>query len=387
MVRTHPQWLKLRELVQEGAIGELRAVTGAFTYRNIDPNNIRNKADIGGGGLLDIGCYPITTSRFVTGREPRRVVSLLDRDPVFKVDRLGSVLLDYDGIQASFVYSTQIPGYQRMQFLGTKGRLEVEIPFNAPSRPALPPVPGRRVQPVRGRHQADRDPGLRPVRRRRRRLRRGDPEARRAAGAAGEHAGQHAGDRRGLPLRPHRPVGDAVSEVPTVAEPTAITRESLKNGVLQRMIAAGDPTGGSAVLRGAGGIAPVDPGGGGRGRRRRLGVRLRLADLEPGLPFRRAAHRADPWLAPPLLPVDRARPRHARPAGAGAGPRPRRHLPRRGVPHRRRGGGGGAGPDLAARDGDRVLHPALGHGGDAGRPGAGDRLHHQPRPASAMPAG
>ena len=133
MVRTHPQWLKVRELVQEGAIGELRAVTGAFTYRNIDPNNIRNKADVGGGGLLDIGCYPITTSRFVTGREPRRVVSLLDRDPVFKVDRLGSVLLDYDGIQASFVYSTQIPGYQRMQFLGTKGRLEVEIPFNAPA--------------------------------------------------------------------------------------------------------------------------------------------------------------------------------------------------------------------------------------------------------------
>jgi predicted dehydrogenase len=133
MVRTHPQWLRVRELIQDGTIGELRAITGAFTYRNIDPNNIRNKADIGGGGLLDIGCYPITTARFVTGREPRRVVSLLDRDPVFKVDRLGSALLDFDGIQASFVYSTQLPGYQRMHFLGTKGRIEVEIPFNAPN--------------------------------------------------------------------------------------------------------------------------------------------------------------------------------------------------------------------------------------------------------------
>jgi predicted dehydrogenase len=131
MVRTHPQWLRVRELIQDGTIGELRAITGTFTYRNIDPNNIRNKPDIGGGGLLDIGCYPITTARFITGREPRRVVALLDRDPVFKVDRLGSALLDFDGIQASFVYSTQIPGYQRMQFLGTKGR--IEIPFNAPN--------------------------------------------------------------------------------------------------------------------------------------------------------------------------------------------------------------------------------------------------------------
>jgi predicted dehydrogenase len=133
MVRTHPQWLKVRTLIGEGVIGELRAVTGGFTYFNADANNIRNHREFGGGGLLDIGCYPVTTSRFVTGREPRRVVALMERDPVFEVDRLGSVLMDFDGVQASFFYSTQIHNYQRMQFHGTQGRIEVEIPFNAPN--------------------------------------------------------------------------------------------------------------------------------------------------------------------------------------------------------------------------------------------------------------
>jgi predicted dehydrogenase len=137
MVRTHPQWLKVRALIAEGVIGELRAVTGGFTYYNVNPDNIRNKKEVGGGGLLDIGCYPITTSRFAIGREPSRVVSLIERDPTLEVDRLGSVLMDFDGVQASFFYSTQIHNYQRMQFHGTKGRIEVEIPFNAPNdRPA-----------------------------------------------------------------------------------------------------------------------------------------------------------------------------------------------------------------------------------------------------------
>ncbi|MGF6637568.1 putative dehydrogenase [Paraburkholderia sp. MM5496-R1] len=133
MVRTHPQWLKVRTLIDEGAIGELRAVTGGFTYHNTNEDNIRNKSELGGGGLLDIGCYPITTSRFTIGREPRRVVALVEQDPTFKVDRLGSVLMDFDGVQASFFYSTQTYPYQRMQFHGTKGRIEVEIPFNAPN--------------------------------------------------------------------------------------------------------------------------------------------------------------------------------------------------------------------------------------------------------------
>jgi predicted dehydrogenase len=132
MVRSHPQWLRARELVRQGKIGELRAVQGLFTYFLTDPENVRNKADIGGGGLYDIGCYPIVTSRFLFGAEPTRVVGLIERDPVLKIDRLSSAILDFPSGQASFTCSTQLVPYQRMQILGTKGRIEVEIPFNAP---------------------------------------------------------------------------------------------------------------------------------------------------------------------------------------------------------------------------------------------------------------
>lgn len=132
MVYLHPQWRRAKELVESGAIGELRAIIGAFSYFNRDPNNIRNMADIGGGGLMDIGCYPITTSRLLFGREPRRVSGLLDFDPEMHTDRLSSAMLDFETGHSIFTCSTQMVPYQRMQILGTKGRVEIEIPFNAP---------------------------------------------------------------------------------------------------------------------------------------------------------------------------------------------------------------------------------------------------------------
>ncbi|MBV9084591.1 MAG: Gfo/Idh/MocA family oxidoreductase [Acidobacteriaceae bacterium] len=132
MVYTHPQWLRARELVQSGAIGELRAILGAFSYFNRDPKNIRNIPKFGGGGLMDIGCYPITMSRFLFGREPERVVGLLDFDPELGTDRLSSAMLDFGIGHAVFTCSTQLVPFQRIQILGTKARIEVEIPFNAP---------------------------------------------------------------------------------------------------------------------------------------------------------------------------------------------------------------------------------------------------------------
>jgi predicted dehydrogenase len=133
MVRTHPQWLRTRELVRSGRVGELRSISGVFSYFNRDARNIRNVLDWGGGGLYDIGCYPITTSRFIFGDEPSRVMGLVERDPEFQTDRLASVMLDFPAGQAIFTCSTQLVPYQRMQFLGTKGRIEIEIPFNAPN--------------------------------------------------------------------------------------------------------------------------------------------------------------------------------------------------------------------------------------------------------------
>ncbi|MES2394081.1 MAG: Gfo/Idh/MocA family oxidoreductase [Acidobacteriota bacterium] len=133
MVRCHPQWIRLRELLQAGAIGDLRAMTGFFSYFNVAPANIRNQADIGGGALMDIGCYCVQAARFAFEQEPTRAVALIDRDPQFKTDRLTTAILDFPTGQASFTCSTQLAPYQRMQFFGTRGRIEIEIPVNAPN--------------------------------------------------------------------------------------------------------------------------------------------------------------------------------------------------------------------------------------------------------------
>ena len=132
MIRYHPQWRQARDWVQSGRIGELLSVQTAFCYFNRDATNIRNRKDVGGGALYDIGCYCIQSARYAFGGLPTRVVGVIDRDPDFGTDRLTSALLDFPGGQAIFACSTQLIPYQRVHFLGTKGRIEIEIPFNAP---------------------------------------------------------------------------------------------------------------------------------------------------------------------------------------------------------------------------------------------------------------
>lgn len=133
MVRTHPQWLRIIELVNSGRIGKLRSVLGFFSYYSVDPDDARNVADYGGGALLDIGCYPIKTSRFVFDDEPARVFACIERDPGFKTDRLTSAILEFPSGQSIFTVSTQLIYYQKMQFFGTTGRIDVELPFNPPT--------------------------------------------------------------------------------------------------------------------------------------------------------------------------------------------------------------------------------------------------------------
>jgi predicted dehydrogenase len=132
MVNCHPQWLRLRELLNQRRIGELRSIVGVFSYFNIDPSNIRNRPECGGGALMDIGCYLIHASRYAFAQEPTRVVASIDRDPEMHTDRLTSAILDFPAGQAIFTCSTQLVPYQRIHFLGTRGRIEIEIPFNAP---------------------------------------------------------------------------------------------------------------------------------------------------------------------------------------------------------------------------------------------------------------
>jgi predicted dehydrogenase len=132
MARIHPQWLETRRLVRAGQLGELRLVTGHFSYFKRDAENIRSKPEFGGGALWDIGCYPVTLSRLLFDEEPRRVLALVERDPEMGVDRLTAGLLDFPSGQASFTCGMQLVPFQRMQVMGTRARVEVEIPYNAP---------------------------------------------------------------------------------------------------------------------------------------------------------------------------------------------------------------------------------------------------------------
>lgn len=133
MYRHHPQWQWAKQKVSEGKIGELRTIQTFFSYYNTDPDNIRNKADIGGGGLMDIGCYCISLSRFIFGAEPWRVCGIMEEDPNMKVDRLTSGILEFSKGTSTFTCATQLVPYQRVNIFGTKGRIEIDIPFNAPS--------------------------------------------------------------------------------------------------------------------------------------------------------------------------------------------------------------------------------------------------------------
>ncbi len=132
MYRFHPQWQRTRQMVRDGEIGDLRTIHSFFSYYNVDPGNIRNMADLGGGALMDIGCYGVSLARFIFEAEPWRVCGMMEYDAQFKVDRLTSAMLEFTSGTATFTCATQLAPYQRVQILGTKGRIEIEIPFNAP---------------------------------------------------------------------------------------------------------------------------------------------------------------------------------------------------------------------------------------------------------------
>ncbi len=132
MIRTHPQWLRVFELIESGRIGEVRSIIGQFSYHNLDLQNIRNIAEMGGGALMDIGCYLVFCSRHAFKAEPKRVVGLIQQDPATRTDVLTSALLDFPTGQSIFTCSTRMTPSQRVQIIGTRARIEVQIPFNAP---------------------------------------------------------------------------------------------------------------------------------------------------------------------------------------------------------------------------------------------------------------
>ncbi len=138
MYRHHPQWVKAKEIVNSGGIGTLRTIQSFFSYGNLDAENYRNDPAFGGGGLMDIGCYSISLSRFIFDAEPKRVSGIVEFDPELRVDRLATALMDFEKGTSQFTCSMQIVPYQRVNIFGTTGRVEIEIPFNAPpDRPCI----------------------------------------------------------------------------------------------------------------------------------------------------------------------------------------------------------------------------------------------------------
>lgn len=133
MYRFHPHWVAAKKIVSEGGIGELRTIQSFFCYHNVDAGNIRNQPEAGGGGLLDIGCYTISLSRFIFGGLPQRVVGIVEFDPRLKTDRLSSAIMDFGRGTSTWTVSTQLNPYQRVNIFGDQGRVEIEIPFNAPT--------------------------------------------------------------------------------------------------------------------------------------------------------------------------------------------------------------------------------------------------------------
>jgi predicted dehydrogenase len=144
MYRHHPQWQKARELVKNGKIGELKTIQSSFSYINDDPYHICNKSEMGGGGLLDIGCYNISLSRFIFDSEPLRVCSKIEYHSEFKVDHIAAGILEFNGGSSSFFCSLQIPSYQNVNIFGSEGRIEINMPFN--------PLPDK---PCKIRHEYD----------------------------------------------------------------------------------------------------------------------------------------------------------------------------------------------------------------------------------------
>ncbi|ASO04767.1 Gfo/Idh/MocA family protein [Arenibacter algicola] len=132
MYRHHPQWIKVKELVDQKAIGDIKTIQSSFSFFEDDPNSIVNSKEFGGGSLMDIGCYPISLSRLLFNSEPKSISSVIEYHPDFKVDVLASGILEFETGTSVFFSSTQLADNQQAQIFGTKGNIKFELPFNPP---------------------------------------------------------------------------------------------------------------------------------------------------------------------------------------------------------------------------------------------------------------
>ena len=125
----HPQWQRARELVRTGRIGRVQAIQGWFSFTLEDRDNYRNKREMGGGPLLDIGVYPLLTGRYIFEAEPLRAFASIERDPASGVDVLTSAMLAFPTGILTFTCAMRLVFHQHMAIHGTEGRIELPEPF------------------------------------------------------------------------------------------------------------------------------------------------------------------------------------------------------------------------------------------------------------------
>ncbi|MEN8191274.1 MAG: Gfo/Idh/MocA family oxidoreductase, partial [Bacteroidota bacterium] len=130
MYRHHPQWIKAKELVESGVIGKVKTIQSFFAYFDDNPKSIVNTKEYGGGSLMDIGCYPISLSRFIFNSEPEKVFANIDYHPDYGIDVSATAIMKFKEGTSSFFSSIRIENRQQSQIYGTKGKIEFAIPFN-----------------------------------------------------------------------------------------------------------------------------------------------------------------------------------------------------------------------------------------------------------------
>jgi len=108
MYRHHPQWIKAKELIDSGAIGKLKTIQSVFSFYDDDAQSIVNIKEFGGGSLMDIGCYPISLSRFIFNSEPEKVLANIEYHPKYKVDSTANVIMKFKEGTSSFISSIHL---------------------------------------------------------------------------------------------------------------------------------------------------------------------------------------------------------------------------------------------------------------------------------------
>lgn len=129
MYRFHPQWQKAKQIIDKGLIGSINHIDAHFSFFNADPSNVRNQSGIGGGSLMDVGCYCISAARYLLDLQPKRVLACMINDSVFNIDKHCTGMLDFGSATATFNSSMQSQAAQQVCIYGEQGMLRLASPF------------------------------------------------------------------------------------------------------------------------------------------------------------------------------------------------------------------------------------------------------------------